>query len=379
MILEMGIISARKVGLLLAVFWLGAICYFWLPNHIPDFLNLRTKSHSDKNSLESRVNSPLRVTGLLEDRAPLGDKGNVPSSGKVVHVCITSDKNTLGGMVTLMNSIVSNTKSPVKFHLVVDSDSTDHLGIWLRTSKLKNADFEIKAFPLSWVSGKIKVRGGRDELGTPLNYARYYLPRLFPKLKERVVFIDDDCIVLGDIAELNNMTIKPGHIAAFSEDCSGLSKRLSRLTNVYAEYLDFKNEHIKKLNIKPDACSFNTGVFVTDLAIWQQLNITSQLDYWMELNTKEEVYGNEKGGGGSQPPMMIVFYNKYSPIDPMWHVRYLGWTPGTSYSQSFVRQAKLLHWNGRFKPWGRTSQHSDLWDKYFIPDPINQFRPVRRA
>lgn len=30
-----------------------------------------------------------------------------------------------------------------------------------------------------------------------LNYARYYLPRLFPDLKEKVVFIDDDCIVQG--------------------------------------------------------------------------------------------------------------------------------------------------------------------------------------
>ncbi|BFZ07580.1 hypothetical protein BsWGS_10619 [Bradybaena similaris] len=374
MILEMGIISARKVGLLLAVFWIGTICYFWLPNHIPDFLNLRTKSHPSKNSVESRVNSPLKVSGLHGDRGE-----EVPRPGKVVHVCITSSKNTLGGMVALMNSIVSNTKSPVKFHLVVDSDSMDHIGIWLRTSTLKNVDFELKAFPMSWVSGKIKIRGGRDELGSPLNYARYYLPKLFPNLKDRVVFIDDDCIVLGDIAELYNMTFKHEHIAAFSEDCSGVNKRLSRLTNVYAEFLDFKNEHIKALHMKPDACSFNSGVFVTDLAKWQAYNITSQLEYWMELNTKEEVYGNEKGGGGSQPPMMIVFYNKYSPIEPMWHVRYLGWTPGSSYSKSFVRQAKLLHWNGRFKPWGRTSQHSDIWDKYFIPDPLNEFRPVRRT
>lgn len=31
-----------------------------------------------------------------------------------------------------------------------------------------------------------------------LNYARYYLPKIFPNLKERVVFIDDDCIVQGN-------------------------------------------------------------------------------------------------------------------------------------------------------------------------------------
>lgn len=44
-----------------------------------------------ENSVESRVNSPLRVSGLH------GDSGEeVPHPGKVVHVCITSSKNTLG-------------------------------------------------------------------------------------------------------------------------------------------------------------------------------------------------------------------------------------------------------------------------------------------
>ena len=55
-----------------------------------------------------------------------------------------------------------------------------------------------------------------------------------------------------------------------------------------------------------------------------------------------------------------------------------GLTTGTSYTKNFVRSAKLLHWNGHFKPWGRRSQHADLWDKYFIQDPTGEFEPVRR-
>jgi len=39
---------------------------------------------------------------------------------------------------------------------------------------------------------------------------------------------------------------------------------------------------------------------------------------------REAVYGTGKGGGGSQPPMMIVFYRKYTDIDPSWHIRFLG-------------------------------------------------------
>ena len=44
----------------------------------------------------------------------------------------------------------------------------------------------------------------------------------------------------------------------------------------------------------------------------------------------------------------------------------------------FLSSAKLLHWSGQFKPWGRKSSHSDIWDKYFIKDPKGEFKPVRK-
>lgn len=49
------------------------------------------------------------------------------SQEDVVHVCMTSDVNTIGGMIALINSIYQNTKHPVMFHLVVDEQSVVHL------------------------------------------------------------------------------------------------------------------------------------------------------------------------------------------------------------------------------------------------------------
>ncbi len=57
----------------------------------------------------------------------------------------------------------------------------------------------------------------------------------------------------------------------------------------------------------------------------------------------------------------------------------IGWTAGTRYSRSYINSAKLLHWNGRFKPWTGVSQYADIWDKYFIPDPQNKYIPVRKS
>lgn len=348
--------TVNKVGIVVLVIWLITLFYLWLPN-IVDSKKWPFLGKKGLNSIN--MNSKANSTNMM-------------------HIVITSDKHTLGGMIATMNSIYSNTRHDVMFHLVVDDESFDHIIIWLKKTKLHMLNYEVKRFPLEWVQDKIHLRSGRPELGRPLNYARYYLPRLFPDLKGRILFIDDDCIVQGDISDLYNMKINSGDLAAFSNDCSATSKRLSRLKNNYAEYIDFKNKHIQQMHMHPATCSFNTGLMLTDLDLWKKNNITEQLEYWLQLNKKEEVYGNEKGGGGSQPPMMIVFYKNYTAIDPSWHVRYLGWTSGTSYSKAFVSHAKMLHWNGHFKPWGRLSQHSDIWDRYFVKDPTLKFKPLRR-
>lgn len=356
----MAFFSTKKIIGLTILVWFGFMVVIWFPELVPIF---KSKRAIDKG-----------IYRLEADDF----KGNSSLHKDAVHVCITSDENTLGGMIALINSIYSNTKHPVFFHLVVDEASLDHLRIWIETTKLRDIHYQIKIFPENWVNGKIKVWSGRQDLAKPLNYARYYIPQLFPEIKDRIIFIDDDSIVQDDIKELYDMKFSPEHIVAFSNECSSASKRLTLMKNNYADYIDFKSQHVKEMKIDPLECAFNAGVFVADLDLWRKYNITKQLEHWLILNTKEEIYGNERAGGGSQPPLMIVFYKKYTNIDPSWHVRYLGWTSGSSYTKQFVRLAKLLHWSGRFKPWGRVSQHKDIWYQYFIEDPTGKFHPVQK-
>lgn len=54
-----------------------------------------------------------------------------------------------------------------------------------------------------------------------------------------------------------------------------------------------------------------------------------------------------------------------------------GWSPDAHYSESFLQEARLLHWNGPFKPWSFPAVHSDLWEKWFIPDPSRRFSLLR--
>ncbi|VDI23066.1 Hypothetical predicted protein [Mytilus galloprovincialis] len=233
----MALCSTKKVILLTVCVWLGFMVVIWFPELLP---HLKSRRNIDKGIYRQEADDYKCNSSLHKD---------------AVHVCITSDKNTIGGMIALINSIYSNTKHHVFFHLVVDAESQDHLRIWIETTKLKDIHYQIKVFPENWVKGKIKVRGGRQDLAKPLNYARYYLPKLFPDIKGRVLFIDDDSIVQGDIKELYDMDLSPGHAVGFSSECSSASRRLTLMKNNYADYIDFKSKNIKEMKIDPTECA----------------------------------------------------------------------------------------------------------------------------
>ncbi|XP_014661798.1 PREDICTED: glycosyltransferase 8 domain-containing protein 1-like [Priapulus caudatus] len=357
---------------IMAVFVVLCACYLL-------YTLAQSKNENRNASQRSKENIIGIDSGFNDDVRELPPIQAGPSyNSKAIPIVIASDKVTLPGAIATINSIVQHTNHSVKFYLATSHQSYDHYRAWLANTKLRNVQRLIRIFNEDLVKGKIKVRGGREVLGSPMNYARYFAPQLFPEIRGRMVYIDDDIIVQGDIAELYNTDLGEGHLAAFAEDCHSTSKRFSFYPTTYSSYVNFRNAHVKALNIDPEACSFNTGVYVADVAAWKRENITAELVRWMELNTREDIYGNQKGGGGSQPPMMIVFYNRYSTLDPLWHVRSLGLSAGTRYSSEFVHNAKLLHWSGPHKPWERVAAFQEIWDKYFIPDPSKKFKLLRR-
>lgn len=302
--------------------------------------------------------------------------------GEEIPVLITAAEERLGAVIAAMNSVYQNSKANVVFTIVTLNDTVEHLNAWLSKTRLKNIKYKIVIFKLELLNGKISKDPQTLEATKPLTFARFYLPVYIPEA-EKAIYLDDDIIVQGDIQELYDANIKSGHAAAFSDDCDSASAkgiiRGAGNQNNYIGFLDFKKDAIKKLGMRANTCSFNPGVIIANLTEWRNQNITQQLEHWMELNTKEDLYSKTLAESITTPPLLIVFYKRHSAIDPMWHVRHLGTTgAGNRYSPQFVKAAKLLHWNGHYKPWGRTSSYPDVWDKWFIPDPTGKFHPVRK-
>ncbi|KAH0516404.1 Glycosyltransferase 8 domain-containing protein 2, partial [Microtus ochrogaster] len=197
---------------------------------------------------------------------------------------------------------------------------------WIEHSKLREINFKIVEFNPIVLKGKIRPDSSRPELLQPLNFVRFYLPLLI-RQHEKVIYLDDDVIVQGDIQELYDTTLALGHAAAFSDDCDLPSaqdnNRLVGLQNTYMGYLDYRKKAIKDLGISPSTCSFNPGVIVANMTEWKHQRITKQLEKWMQKNVEENLYSSSLGGGVATSPMLIVFHGKYSTINPLWHIRHL--------------------------------------------------------
>ncbi|KAM9311619.1 glycosyltransferase 8 domain-containing protein 2-like [Gastrophryne carolinensis] len=305
-----------------------------------------------------------------DSEAEVEDEGVIP-------VVIPAPTGRLGGTIALINSIYTNTNANVLFYIIGLKNNLVHVRNWIKGTHLTNIRFKIVEFNPMVLKGKIRPDSAFPELLLPLNFVRFYLPLLI-KEHEKVIYLDDDIIVLGDIEELYKTKITRGHVAAFSDDCSlpllqDIAMKIGIQSN-FIGFLDYRKEAIQKLGISPSTCSFNPGVMVANMTEWRQQHITKKLEKWMMLNVEENLYSTNIGGGVATPPMLIVFHKKYSPIAPSWHIRHLGWSPDDQLSPSMLQQAKLLHWNGRHKPWQFPSSHSNIWEKWFIPDPSGKFQ-----
>jgi len=375
------------------------------------FLASLVTQNQSSTSFTSFSNLSIQVIGKIKDvlngtrfrnwpeKVPIVWRHLGPSM-PLVEIALTTSATSLGGAVATINSVHLNTKHPVRFHIFVpanDEDGIHHLANWMSETHLRDIDYEIYPFDTSKIEPRLvtsKTVSRHELASSAMNFARYYVPSILAKMAaandatvsgRRLIHLDDDVIVQGDIFDLWNQTFDSNTWTAFANDCTGQPKH-SLHHHFLSAYVNFADPRIKALKISPGKCAMNTGVYVYDLNRWLASNITGQLDYWWSENQKSNGnlfnggVGNEGSAGYSGPPLMLIFHSNYTEIDPMWHVRGLGELNWQRLSQHFLEKARLLHWSGPEKPWGRidADRGRDIWDTYYVHDPWGQFKVIRK-
>jgi len=175
-----------------------------------------------------------------------------------VHVAMTLDATYLRGSMAAVLSILHHSCCPdnLRFHFIVAASATAashrHLNATIAAS-FPYLRYDMYPFDDASVAGLIST-SIRDSLDCPLNYARNYLAGLLPESVKRVVYLDNDVILVDDIAKLAATPLGDTAVLAAPEYCNANFR--SYFTPSF-----WANPALSMIFEGRNACYFNTGKF----------------------------------------------------------------------------------------------------------------------
>lgn len=308
-----------------------------------------------------------------------------PPKGSLIHVCLCSDDRDLRPTAVAIRSAAVSAAEPERlvFHFVTTPEFADtarqlfreHVpGVRIEVHHNAKLDAQLSGL-ISWR----KSSKSRRVLASPFNFAPFYLDLYINEESrggkrfntQRLIYLDTDTLILGDLAELHDMDLK-GH------SCAAVPYCLQRME----DYVNF--EVLSELGFDnvydPKACIANRGLLIIDVPTWKHKNITGKIEDWMirYRNAERDLWL----GGMSQPPWLLAMNGDYMELGEEWNCNSLGrdtmsmWESVTlrknGYDHKALRglgvkfgpygsispyvvtcsgSAKLLHYNGEMKPW----------------------------
>jgi lipopolysaccharide biosynthesis glycosyltransferase len=259
------------------------------------------------------------------------------------------------GALAAINSIVRHTAHPrhLAFHFVVAvRESLEFLEALRASFPHPDFRYELKEFSPDPLLADY-IRAGQvftyaTAESQVMNFARFYLPRIYPSLG-KIIYLDADLVVRADIAELLHLGSLGEHVLAAVSDGTFDS---------WDEYLKKDSRNLR--HIESDQPTFNAGVFVTDLSQWREHAVLEKLEGWIKRHrlALEDFYF------GTQSIMNLAFYRDFQPLPSVWNVQPLGWYDDIS--DETLQNGKILHWAGKRKPWLADGLYKEYWIDYAV-------------
>ena len=212
-----------------------------------------------------------------------------PASAPAAHVAVGADRLHWPGVIGVVNSLRRNSATPerLRIHVLVPAGAEGPFTAFLRCHGIApGSSLDVLGFAPEKVP-HVKVRVKLTNLESPLNFARFYLHELLPTV-DKVLYLDADVVVLGDVPALLD-AIVPSHelCAATSRKARLGDKGIASLKSPALQNR-FEARYAKRIPLR--SRGFNAGVFVFNLVLWRELNLTSEVEHWMRANNEENLY-----------------------------------------------------------------------------------------
>jgi len=257
----------------------------------------------------------------------------------IVTVC---DNNYIMLLATLLKSIEKNNKSQREIDFYIVNDNITKKNQIKFEKSFNNNLINIKWLAMADLIPKNAIVP-TDTSTYPLNiYIRLFIPHFVPQEIERVIYLDVDMVVLGDIVDLWDTALS-GNIIGAVQDTFGTA------------FYGIKNH--KNLGISEDSKYFNSGMLLIDTIEWRKNGITEDIIVCLKNNKEFAQYPDQYG-------LNVVFANKWFELDEKWN----------TYTYKYDETPLLIHYIG-YKPiYKDYSGRKEYLDLFFYYLNLTQWR-----
>lgn len=253
---------------------------------------------------------------------------------------------------------------------VSDSGYVEHLATMLLSLVENNAQHDIRIFVGSVGNSEIvePVRAmlagramvsvisiGADQLPEVTSehqryvsgaaYARLMMADLLPVALDRVLYLDCDLVVRGDLEELWRTDLFGKAIGAVSDAIPSGAREFAHIRQL-------------RLGLLPEAPHFNSGVMLVALRRWRELGIGQRALDFVRRYPERCIYGRDQG------PLNVVAQKEWLPLDPKWNFQTGHICDSYDDVIRFKRiprrtrdSIKIVHFSSESKPWHYLNYH----------------------
>ena len=277
-----------------------------------------------------------------------------------IPIFCATDENYAPFASLMMKSVLIHTSSFIDFYIMNN-------GLLSKTKKLIQKD--LKKYPnkkLHFVDMTEYDLSQFPEIShfSTNTFSRYFIPKIAPNLT-KIIYLDVDIIVVGDISELYKQDLENHPLAAVPEDYLDGSK------------IQLKNQ-IWPL-YKSSSSYFNAGVLLLDIPKLIQLHFTENA-----VNLTAQLY--HKLSCADQDILNILFEDTYKKLDYRFNI------PASREVFLYkkhpdVKNEKpiILHYSSNIKPWKHKLDNSSTYfddtlrESVFYKPVIKKYRAKKKS
>ncbi len=283
-----------------------------------------------------------------------------------IDIAFSLNRSLLKPLTVVINSILRNTVrqnkgEPLRFNVVVPAGDRT----FFEDSLLPLFDTDIAAgdamfrvqeceppeYLKNYLDNKFKESNPQRRLSRYMQYGRLFLKSIFPDMR-RVVYLDCDTLVLGDVRSLY----------AQGEKLTP-SRYLGAVPHFFPAVFYFSNPFKLLGDLQKFESTFNSGVLLTDLTYWTEATY-DLLRHYLALDAENNYRLFHLG---DETVFNLMFKDAYIQLDNEWNACGYGQAHFVaSLMRRPLEQMSIIHWSGgHHKPWESDRViYSDLWRKY---------------